>query len=205
MELSELICRLQRSYDREAKDRDESPKQSWKLAEREGFLRRLQSHQASSVLEIGAGTGHDSRFFQDRRLRPTCVDLSEEMVGLCRAKGLTAYRMNFLELGFPSASFDAAWAMNCLLHVPKNHLAGVLEGVRRVLKDGGLFYLGVYGGQNSEGVWDQDHHQPQRFFSFFTDEDLKAAVRPYFAIRDFHAVDYGHRIFHFQSMTLQKA
>ncbi|HEY3905553.1 MAG TPA: hypothetical protein VGM14_16720 [Streptosporangiaceae bacterium] len=60
----------------------------------------------------------------------------------------------------------AAYAMNCLLHVPNAELPAVLSSVAGVLWPGGLFFLGVYGGgiEPEEGAAEWDDHIPARFF-----------------------------------------
>jgi SAM-dependent methyltransferase len=96
-------------------------------------------------------------------------------------------------------SFDAVFAMNCLLHVPNHDL----PAVRAVLRPGGLFFVGVYGGNESaEGPIDDDEHVPPRFFSWRTDEQLLGfAASARFDVVDFHPVDTG-RGYRFQSLTL---
>ncbi len=47
---------------------------------------------------------------------------------------------------FPVGSFDAVFAMNCLLHVPNHDLPAVLVAVRAVLRPDGLFFVGVSAG-----------------------------------------------------------
>ncbi len=64
------------------------------------------------------------------------------MVELCRAKGLTAHVMDFMSLDFPAESFDAVYALNCLLHVPKKDLGGVLATVQRLLNAGWFILFG---------------------------------------------------------------
>src|SRR5690606_3962913 len=107
-------------------------------------------------------------YFQENGLEVVAVDLSPAMVALCREKGLEAHVMDFLRLDFPPGSFDAVYALNCLLHVPDRDLPAVLEAIRAVLRPGGLFFLGVYGGGalTGEGSYDHDDHNPPRFFSF---------------------------------------
>jgi SAM-dependent methyltransferase len=73
------------------------------------------------------------------------------MVELCRAKGLDAQVADFLGLGVPPASFDAVYALNCLLHVPTPDLARVLEAIGEVLVPGGLFYAGTLGRRGRGG------------------------------------------------------
>jgi SAM-dependent methyltransferase len=123
----------------------------WKAEERASFLQVLRDNQSKSMLEIGAGPGRDSVFFKEHGYEVTCTDLSPEMVRICQERGLHAHVMDFYEMDFADASFDAIYAMNCLLHVPKNRMGSVLGEIKRVLKPQGLLYIGVYGGMNSRG------------------------------------------------------
>lgn len=202
---SDLNISLQQSYDRHAAERDGGTKTMWKLKERDLFLSYLQEYGSKTLLDIGAGPGHDSTFFRDHGLSPTSIDISLQMVRLCQAKGLTAYQMDLHNLDFPAKTFDAVWSLNCLLHVPNDELAGVLEGITSVLKPGGLFYFGVYGGRDSEGVWEEDSYHPKRFFSFHSDESLQRLVDRYFERLYFRPIDYGNPSLHFQSFVLRRS
>jgi SAM-dependent methyltransferase len=194
--------RLRISYDGGADRRDRYDKQPWKIAERAAFLRRLQREGCVRLLEIGAGTGQDSAFFASQGLHVVATDLTPAMVDRCLAKGLDARVMDFAALDFESASFDAVHAMNCLLHVPDAELPSVLAGIARVLRPGGLFFLGVYGGTGDEGDAAWDDHVPPRFFAWRTDEQILHFAGEAFDVVDFHVVQDGteHR---FQSLTLR--
>jgi SAM-dependent methyltransferase len=198
----DVLGALRKSYDATAAERDAMTKQDWKIKERAAFLDRLQTVEASTLLEIGAGTGQDALFFLEGSLTVTAVDPSPEMVERCQAKGVNAYVRDVLNLGFEPASFDAAYAMNSLLHVPNANLPDALRAVREVLAPGGLFFVGVYGGVAEEGVADDDHHDPKRFFSFRTDEQIATYAQEVFEIVDFHTIDDGD--LHFQALTLAR-
>ncbi len=200
----EVIASLRESYNRNAAERNQYCIEAWKVEERKQFLDLLQKEGKRRLLEIGAGPGRDSKFFQDKGLEVTCTDLSPAMVELCRAKGLTAHVMDFMSLDFPADSFDAVYALNCLLHVPKKDLGGVLATVQRLLTPDGLFYLGVYGKDDFEGVWPLDEYVPKRFFSFHTDEGIQKIVSQYFEIIYFKAVPLESDERHFQSMILRR-
>lgn len=87
-----VIESLRAAYSLEsAAQRDTSEKEDWKLVERQQFLALLQQEGKTTLLEIGAGTGKDSLFFQQNGLRVVCTDLSPAMIALCREKGLEAY------------------------------------------------------------------------------------------------------------------
>lgn len=198
----QVIDDLQQAYDRKAAERDRYEIEAWKIEERDHFLSMLEK---KSLLEIGAGPGHYARFFQDSGLTVVCTDLSPQMVRLCRAKGLTAYAMDFLSLDFPDSSFDAVFALNCLLHVPKEDLPRVLQRIRALLKPGGLFYLGLFGGKEHEGTWPEDDHEPQRFFSFHTDDQIRQVTAEFFELVYFKRIPMKRGTdLHFQSMILRR-
>jgi SAM-dependent methyltransferase len=199
----QVAASLRAAYDGSAAQRNRTEKTAWKLAERAAFLDRLRADQAGTLLEVGAGTGQDSQFFAASGLSVLATDNSPGMVACCLAKGLDARVADFLSLGLPAGSFDAVYAMNCLLHVPNADLPAVLRALRFVLRPGGLLYIGVYGGLAGEGIAEDDWHTPPRFFSWRTDEQLTAAVSPLFEIVDFHVIDLGNGD-RFQSMTLRR-
>ncbi|WP_438444827.1 class I SAM-dependent methyltransferase [Gorillibacterium sp. sgz5001074] len=196
--------RLKEAYNRHATERERMEKQEWKQIERERFLQRMKDEGKRKLLEIGPGPGHDSLYFRDHGLEVRAADASEEMVRLCREKGLDADVMDMEALAYEDGSFDGVYAQNCLLHIPKRLIPQVLQEIRRVLKTGGLFFWGVYGGEDSEGIWDKDAYEPKRFFSFYTDEGLQAAAAPFFEQVDFHTVHLGEDALSFQSLTLRK-
>jgi SAM-dependent methyltransferase len=183
--------------------RDGLGKTGWKVAERAAFLRRLQQAGCRTLLEVGAGTGQDSLFFAAAGLDVTATDLSPHMVAACRAKGLKAVVMDFGAPAFPAGSFDAVHAMNCLLHVPNAELPAALAAIRRLLRPGGLFFLGVYGGAGTEGPAEEDSHVPPRFFSWRTDDQIQEHARRYFEVIDFHLVKVRPEKHGFQSLTLR--
>lgn len=189
MEYATVKESLRRAYDGKAGERDTMEDPPWKRSQRERFRSALRRREAGSLLEIGAGHGVSGRFFADEGLDVTCVDMSAELVERCRAKGLAAEVMDFADLGFADGGFDAVFAMNCLLHVPRAELNRILTEVRRVLRPDGLFYWGQYGGRDFEGVLDTDHYEPKRFFAFMTDANIRAEAAAVFDIVDFHTLD----------------
>jgi SAM-dependent methyltransferase len=200
----DVVGALRTAYDGRAAHRDGLEKKPWKLAERAAFLDRLRKGGHGRLLEVGAGTGQDSAYFRDNGLEVVAVDLSPAMVDRCLEKGIEAHVGDFLDLGVPAGSFDAVYAMNCLLHVPDPDLPAVLESIRTVMRPGGLFYLGVYGGGRDigEGPLEHDDHDPPRFFCFRTDERLQEFAGRSFDIVDFHTVETD--TLRFQSLTLSR-
>jgi SAM-dependent methyltransferase len=202
---NQLLTNLRTAYDRKVDERAHKPLEPWKIEERARFIQLLQQEGKQTLLEIGAGPGHDSLVFQENGFIVTCTDLSPEMVKHCQEKGLNAQVMDFAHLDFPPESFDAVYARNCLLHVPKHDFPGILEKIRILLRPGGLFFLGQYGGGDQEGIWEGDHYEPKRFYARYLDERIKEIVTSVFTLLSFKRVlledgSTGH----FQSIILRK-
>jgi SAM-dependent methyltransferase len=178
----QLRDNLRKTYNKYAPERETYSMPDWKIELRSNFVSLLQKENKKTLLEIGAGTGRDSKFFQDQGLDVVCIDLSPAMVELCKQKGLTAYVMDMADIQFPAKSFDAVYSMNSLLHLPKAEFPLVLRAVDRLLKPDGVVFIGIYGGLDHEGVWENDSYEPKRFFSFFTEEHLKQEITRVFDI-----------------------
>jgi SAM-dependent methyltransferase len=192
---------LRDAYDRSAATRDAWDRPEWQRDERDAFVRRLDLEHRSSLLEIGAGPGQDAKYFGDCGIKVVATDPSIRMVEMARARGVDARVADVLDLDIGELRFDAAYAMNSLLHVPSTDLPRALKAIRTALVAGGLFYLGSYGGpQPFEGVLESDWHVPPRFFSFRTDRQILDAVAIDFGIEQFSVREEGRR---FQSMTLR--
>jgi hypothetical protein len=66
-------------------------------------------------------------------------------------------------------------------------------------------FLGVYGGRDFEGVWPEDAYDPPRYFTFHTDEALRAAVSPFFDIVRFDTFAVNRDgTDHFQALHLRR-
>lgn len=205
MNHTQLRDNLRETYNKYAQERETSTMQEWKIGERSKFLSLLQNEGKKTLLEIGSGTGRDSKFFHDQGLDVVCVDLSPAMVELCRQKGLTAYVMDMADIQFPAGSFDAVYSMNSLLHLTKVEFPAVLRKLDMLLKTDGAVFIGIYGGQEYEGVWENDAYVPKRFFSFFTDEGIKQEVTRVFNIVSFANIQTEPEdTLHFQSLILRK-
>ncbi|MBI9045924.1 MAG: class I SAM-dependent methyltransferase [Anaerolineaceae bacterium] len=197
---------LKSAYNLQASSRDSDQTAPWKLKERAAFLSRLQHEKKRTLLEIGAGPGRDSLFFQQADLQVICTDLSLAMTSLSRSKGLDTCQMDLLRPAFPANSFEALFALNCLLHIPKNEIQHALQSLHRCLKPDGLLFLGLYGGKDFEGIYEKDHYNPKRFFSFHTDEQMRLLVKNHFELLYFKTISQGEeKDFHFQSMILRKS
>ena len=131
-----------------------------------GFLGMLPP--AGSILELGCGAGNHSAEMLSRGFRMRITDGSPEMAEIAaRRLNHPVEAMLFHELEEREA-YDGVWASACLLHVPRDELAGILTRIHRALKPDGLFYasykMGDHDGRDSLG----------RYYNYATPEGLAA-------------------------------
>ena len=190
-------------YNIDAERRNVREKTDWKIRQRDEYLDLVKSEDKSSLLELGAGSGQDSEYFMSHGLTVTAVDLSPKMVEMCRARNIDAYEMDFYNLSALGKTFDCIWAMNSLLHVPKSDLPDVLRGIKSVMNDDGLFYMGVYGGEDKEEHFVNDFCDTPRYFALYTMETLKPILADVFEIVLFEEIPVGNDEYH-QSIIMRK-
>ena len=182
---------IKKFYNQEAELRNSKyVKSDWKIKVRENFYNLTKHENKITLLEIGAGAGYDSQFFINNGLSVTAVDISSEMVKNCQEKGIEAYELDFYNLSRLNNKYDCIYAMNTLLHVPKADLPHVLNEINAVLDSSGLFYMGLYGGQDTEGEFIKiEVSDAPRFFAFHSKSYLKEVLERHFRIIDFETLD----------------
>jgi SAM-dependent methyltransferase len=102
------------------------------------FLERLP--EIGRILDAGCGSGRDTRFFTRQGFEVVAFDNSPEMVRLASDfTGQDCLLLSFDDIQFDNR-FDGVWACSSLLHVPKRHMAAVLNRLCTALKQGGILY-----------------------------------------------------------------
>ena len=195
------------SYDADAVARDERGEPDWRNEHRARFVAAMRADEKTRLLEIGAGSGHSAAFFVAEGFTIVAIDLSPGNVARCRAKGLDARVGDFYDLDLPDGSFDAIWAMSCLMHVPDADLSVVLSEMTRVLVSGGMAMIGLWGGHGTSGVWEGDDLVPPRFYALRTDDHVLAAFTDAFDIERFDSIydpSDDRSDAHYQLLTVRK-
>jgi len=103
-------------------------------------------------LDVGCGIGDMVRF----RAQTVGVDVNPKAVAYGQARGLAVQQMQPDLLPFPDGAFDGAVLDNVLEHLEKPE--PLLAEIRRVLKAGGYFVVGVPGERGFAS--DPDHKRP---------------------------------------------
>jgi 2-polyprenyl-3-methyl-5-hydroxy-6-metoxy-1,4-benzoquinol methylase len=138
----------------------------------------------ASILDIGCGAGHKTKYFKEKGFVVTGGDFSEKMVEIATRevpeasfKVIDLYTLDTL-----AEQFDCVFAQAVLLHISKKDVPLVLQNIKHVLKPNGLLYIAV------KEVWPEtpaeeileEHdygYTYERFFSYFTTPELEAFLR----------------------------
>lgn len=117
------------------------------------------------ILDLGCGSGRDSRYFSCRGYDVIAVDPSSAMCEQTRTiANVPVIQMKAEDMLFSNA-FDAVWACASLLHVPRDGQLDTLNRIGNALKAGGICY----------GSWkygDGDRVVEGRHFTDYTEESF---------------------------------
>ncbi|KJC35464.1 SAM-dependent methyltransferase [Bradyrhizobium sp. LTSP885] len=103
-----------------------------------GFLGLLPP--GGAILELGCGAGNHAAVMLAEGFVLRATDGSPEMAAVAASRlGHPVEAMLFDQLDELEA-YDGVWASACLLHVPRDELAGILSRIHRALKPSGVFY-----------------------------------------------------------------
>lgn len=121
------------------------------------------------ILDLGCGSGRDSKYFLEHGYEVTAIDGSGELCKLASEYiGQPVYCMDFEELD-EEAAYDGIWACASLLHAPKNRIPALLQKIHRALVFGGVLYVSFKRG-------DGERISGGRFFSDCTEEELEGLL-----------------------------
>lgn len=116
---------------------------------------RICRHLRGQVLDVGCGIGDMVSY----RAQTIGVDINPKAVAYCRSRGLIVEQMQSDRLPFPDGAFEGAVLDNVLEHLEKPEQ--LLAEVRRVVRTGGSFVVGVPGEGGYASDPDHKHHYPE--------------------------------------------
>lgn len=129
-------------------------------------------NQGAHILDLGCGSGRDSKAFIQKGYKVTSMDGSSE---LCRVAskyiGQKVICEKFEDLHIKNA-FDGVWACASILHVPSINLPNVIRNISNSLKPGGYFYASFKYG-------DFEGERNGRYFTDLTEKRLRKLIEPF--------------------------
>jgi SAM-dependent methyltransferase len=141
------------------------------------FAKRLPA--GGRILELGCGAGQDSQALLEKGFDVTPTDGSPKLAELAAKRLGRAVEVLLFEDIAHREAFDGIWAHACLLHVPRDALAPIIERIHAALRPNGVFYASFKAG-NAEG-----RDRFGRYFNYPSPQWLRSA----YAIADWRALD----------------
>lgn len=121
------------------------------------------------ILDLGCGSGRDSKDFIKKGYKVTAVDGSEELCKIASKNiGQEVMCQMFHELDTTN-KYDAIWACASLLHLSTDELIKTISHVESTLKNEGYFYASFKYG-------DFEGERDERFFNDFTEESFNTLL-----------------------------
>ena len=139
-------------------------------SKREMLLKYLQPN--AHILDLGCGSGRDSKGFLQKGYKVTAVDGSKELCKIASKNiGQDVICQLFNELDAIN-EFDGVWACASLLHLPTNELKQTLKRVEKALKKDGYFYASFKYG-------DFEGERDGRYFNDFTEVSFSTLLKEF--------------------------
>jgi mutator protein MutT len=118
----------------------------------------------SLLLDLGCGSGRDSRYFLDHGHRVTAVD-AVAAIAECAATYLgQPVRVQKAEDLDETAIYDGVWACAGLLHIPRLRIEATFARIIRALRPRGIWYMsfkkGESAGQDAKGRYFNNYTIP---------------------------------------------
>lgn len=140
------------------------------------------------LLEIGCGTWYHALKFKELLFDVLGIDIAENMVTIAKQRWINAFVCDMEDMDFPADSFDGVWAYTSFLHIKKSDIENVLKKVFELLKSSGMIWISL-----KMGEWEWflekdaklDKNQNKRWFTYYTDQEVRTIFGKYFEIVDF--------------------
>ncbi len=129
------------------------------------------------ILDLGCGSGRDSRYFLSKGYDVVSVDGSKAMCNLAETYiGKKVRNITFEKLDYDN-EFDAVWACASLVHVDIGKITDVLFRIQRALKKKGILYASwKYGkGERIENQKYYADYDEESINNLFSDASIKVA------------------------------
>ncbi|WAM36269.1 class I SAM-dependent methyltransferase [Caldicellulosiruptor acetigenus] len=127
--------------------------------------------EGGKILDLGCGSGRDTKYFLGKGYDVVAVDGSIEMVKLSSEyTGKKTLHMTFQEIDFKE-EFDGIWACASLLHVRRDEISSILYKIYRALKPNGVLYSSFKYGDKEE------YRDDGRFFNYYDEKSFSELIK----------------------------
>ena len=109
------------------------------------------------IIDIGAGSGRDIKYFKDRGYVVEGIDASEEMCRLAANYSGVKVSCERIQDWHPQRKYDGIWANASLLHLKIDEVRAFFDQVVMALSERGVMYIslksGILTGVDERGVF----------------------------------------------------
>ncbi len=143
----------------------------------------LSSLKGTNIIDLGAGPGRDAVYFKEKGFSVLCADISDNMLNLCKKKGLKTIKIDIINIEKLNMKFDGVWSYTTLHLMPKKEFIALLPKIKPILKAGGIFFLGLPEGEE-EGWKENEEKFPgtKRWCALYKKEELEKILSRQFRI-----------------------
>jgi len=168
------LNQIQKYYDRKA----EENAQEWYsndaiLPNIKDFLSLLPKEP--TILDLGCGTGPESKRLQSLGAKVTGIDISQESIRIARDRNpdISFIIGNFTTIDESIGQFDGVFAAASLIHIAQEEITRVLERIITILKRNGTLCIIIRDGHGKTVMYSIiDNKKYERTIYFYTREEV---------------------------------
>ena len=171
-------------YDSIARNFDKKRYKVWRKVA--GFLDTLEPN--TTMLEVGCGNGKNMLYRHD--LQVYGIDISQEQISICKAKGLNVIQSNMTVLPFNDFTFDSVISIATYHHLQtdKERKQSLYE-MYRVLKSGGKVLISVWAMEQPSDTkrkftksdemvsWKLGETTYYRYYHIYKEDELESEIK----------------------------
>lgn len=140
----------------------------------------------AKILDVGCGPGGESNFFVQNGFDGVGIDISDSILQIAKKNVPNAefMNMNLLNLEFKENEFDGIWCCRTLIHIPKKETENALDGMKKVLKPGGILCACIVSSGDSKEYITNSTYTPsdktgtvKLFFREYGDGELEGELK----------------------------
>jgi SAM-dependent methyltransferase len=154
-------------YNEIAYEFDKTRVNIWKCVAK--FLKKFESN--SYILDIGCGNGKNMLYRNDLKIKG--IDISSELVKICKKKNLDVIEGNMINLPFDNNTFDGLLVVASYHHLTNNDdRKKAINEMYRVVKDDGLVFIEVWDKIINEWKSKSKNKTYIRYYHHYTQDEL---------------------------------
>ena len=111
------------------------------------FLEKLKP--GARIIDLGAGSGRDIKYFKSKGYKVDGIDASEKMCILATRYSGVEVELKCIQEWNPRGTYDGIWANASLLHLKEDECLNFLQCIHLYLSVGGIAYISLKKGKGS--------------------------------------------------------